>query len=140
MRSRRVERKVEGKGWAEIPFEDVRKGDVIRFFENGASLPLEQNGHCTFLVVDKPRPVGEDGNSKVCVVPTDSDGSGYVPVLTACPYWGNIVIKPQGPDRLIQATGYCTECRYVDSCLKAKYSSAYFDQLGEALGLNDMWN
>jgi hypothetical protein len=140
MRSRRVERRVEGKGWEEVLFEDVRKGDVIRFFEGRECLPMEQNGCSSFLVVDKPRPVGEDGNCKVCVVPANSEGCGYVPVLSGCPYWGNIVVKPQGRDRLIEATGYCTECRYMDSCLKAKYSTAYFDQLGEALGLNDIWN
>jgi hypothetical protein len=140
MKGRRVERRVEGEGWKEVVFESVRKGDVIRFFEGNECMPLEEDGATAFLVVDKPQPVGEDGNCKVSVVPANSEGSGFVPVLAGCAYWGNIVVKPQGRDKLIQATGYCTECRYVDACLKAKYSTAYFDQLRDALGLNDMWN
>lgn len=126
--------------WVETPFEQVYKGEVIRFFDGNSSAPLQQNGSSVFVVVDRPRPAGEEGNCSVAVMPVGSNGSSGLPVLEECPYWGSIVVRPQGRDKLIEATGYCIECRCKMACLKAKHSAAYFDQLRDALGFNDALN
>jgi hypothetical protein len=57
-----------------------------------------------------------------------------------CPNWSSIIIKPCGPHKLIEATGYCIECPNKMTCLKAKHSAAYWDQLKEAMGFNDLNN
>lgn len=131
---------VSSDKWEETVFENLLRGDVIRFFEDDSNTPLEQNGSSVFVVVDKPHPVGDDGNCKVSVVPYQSREAANLPALGSCPYWENIVIKPYGADKLVQATGYCLECRYMEACLKARHSSAFVDQIRDALGLNEKWN
>ncbi len=58
-----------------------------------------------------------------------------------CPYYAeNIIVRSYGHDKLIEATGYCTECPQKMVCLKMKYSAEYFAQLREVLGFNDSTN
>ncbi len=59
----------------------------------------------------------------------------------SCPYYEeNIIVRSYGLDKLIEATGYCTECPQKIMCLKTKYSVEYFEQLREALGFKDSSN
>lgn len=140
MQNRRVERMDDHGQWVETAFEDVYRGDMIRFFEGSSSVPMQQNGASVFVVVDKPRPAGNEGNCSVSVLPMGANGVSGLPVMEECPYWENIVVVPQGNFKRIEATGYCAECRCNKACLKAKYSAAYFDQLRDALGFNDALN
>lgn len=138
MNSRRVEKMDENGEWVETDFEQLRKGEVVRFFESNGTR-VEQKGSSLFVVVERSQFVGDEGNCKISVVPYGSNGNA-APAPTQCPYWENIVVKPQGLDKLIEATGYCADCSYMRACLKVKYSSAYFDQLRNALGFDDRWN
>jgi hypothetical protein len=138
MNTRKVEKMVENGEWIETVFEELQKGEVVRFCETQGNKIVEQNGSSVFVVIGEAHPVGEDGNCKVSVIPFGAASTD--PVLTECRYWENIVVKPQGMDKLIEATGYCESCPYMRACLRAKYSSAYFDQLRNALGFNDLWN
>jgi hypothetical protein len=101
-------------------------------------MPLEQKGATVLMVVKGVGLAGEQGNVKISVVPFGSDTG--LKGLTECPYSENIVVKPHGMDKLIEATGYCAECRHMRVCLNARYSSAYFEQLRGALGLDDLSN
>lgn len=137
-RNRIVEKIIEDGRWVRTAFEDLRGGEVVRFFDPNVKKPLEQNGANVFMVVNEPQQVGSQGNIKVSVVPFKPDR----PAGTAaeCPYSGNIVVKAHGMDKLIEATGYCVQCPCMGGCLKARYSSEYFEQLRGALGLNDIDN
>ena len=135
---RTVEKIIEDGSWVATSFEDLRGGEVVRFFDNRAKMPLEQNGATVFIVVSEAQQVNGRQNMKVSVVPFTSDTG--LKALTECPNSGNILVKPQGMDKLIEATGVCTECRYMRVCLKSRYSSEYFKQLESALGLNDINN
>ena len=137
-RNRIVERMIEGGRWVRTTFEDLRGGEVVRFFDPNVKKPLEQNGATVFMVVSEPREVGDQDNVKVAVVPFKPDT--WTEAAEACPYSGNIVVKAHGMDKLIEATGYCVQCQYMRVCLNARYSSEYFRQLRGALGLNDIDN
>ena len=138
MNTRKVEKMLENGEWIETTFEELRQGEIVRFSEELGNKAEKQNGSSAFLVVGHAHSVGNEGNCKVSVIPLDS--TSPLPVLTECQYWDNIVVKPQGMDKLIEATGYCESCPFMRACLRAKYSSAYFEQLRSALGFDDIWN
>ena len=136
--NRAVERMIEDGRWVRTVFEDLRQGEVVRFFDPDGKTPLEKNGATVFIVVSEARQAGGQGNSKLSVVPFSRDSESKP--LAECPYSGNIIVKPHGMDKLIEATGYCCECRYMRACLNARYSFEYFEQLRSALGFSDIDN
>jgi hypothetical protein len=133
---RTVEKMTEDGRWVPTAFTDLRKGEVVRFWEPNGKAPLEQNGATAFIVVSEPCELGDQSNVKISVAPFSRD----VKMGAQCPCYGNIIVKPHGEDRLIEATGCCLECQFMRACLKARYSSAYFTQLRGALGLDDICN
>ena len=137
-RNRIVERMTEDCRWVRTSFEDLKGGEIVRFFDPDVKNPMEQNGATVFMVVNEPQQVGGQSNIKVSVVPFKPDTPAGT--VAECPYSGNIVVKAHGMDKLIEATGYCVQCPHMRVCLKVKYSSEYFEQLRGALGLNDIDN
>lgn len=135
---RSVEKMTRDRGWVGTTFQDLREGEIVRFFDPRSKTPLEKNGATEFVVVYEARRAGHSGDVKVSVVPYRAD-QGENP-FAECPHSGNILTKTYGRDKLIEATGCCTECRNMRACLKARHSSAYFEQLGQALGLHDADN
>ena len=93
MHNRRVEKMSDSGQWVQTAFEQVYKGEVIRFFEGNDTKPLQQNGASVFLVVDAPHEVGREGNCSVAVVPMGSEHMNRLPLMTECHYWSNIVVK-----------------------------------------------
>lgn len=135
---RTVERMTEGGRWVRTVFEDLREGEIVRFFDTQCQMLVEQNGATVFIVVSEARQVGSNGNVKISVIPFESDRGEKA--LTQCPYFENIVVRPYGMGKLIEATGCCAECSNMRVCLKARHSSAYFEQLRGAFGLEDAGN
>ena len=76
---KRIVKRKEGEGWAIIPFEDLRKGDIFMLYEPDGEGPIPNTSgevelHCT---KDAFRgPYGPDGSEVWTVEVEDPDSNG----------------------------------------------------------------